>query len=79
MDEFEERTRQLTQPCNGQLPRPWMTRMENPWEADVFIVGMNQRNPYSDIDIPHRRHLDTLFNRNGESCRRLYDSEQLRH
>ena len=73
MDKFEEKIRELTAPINGQLPRPWMTRMRDPLEADVFIVGRNQRNPYSDIEILHRRHLDALFNRNGESCRSLYD------
>ena len=39
----------------------------------MFIVGRNQRNPYSEIGILHQRHLDALFNRNGESCRGLYD------
>ena len=73
MDKFEEKIRELTEPINGQLPRPWMTQMRNPLEADVFIVGRNQRNSYSAIEIRHQRHLDALFNRNGESCRRLYD------
>ena len=72
-DKFENRIRELTRPLNGQLPRPWMTKMKNPLEADVFIIGMNQRNGYPAMDIPHRRHLDALFNRNGESCRGLYD------
>ena len=43
-NKFEEQIRRLTEPINGQLPRPWMTEMRNPLEADVFIVGMNQRN-----------------------------------
>ena len=73
MDEFEEMIQELTKPINSQLPRPWMTRMKNPLEADVFIVGMNQRNAYSAEDIPRQRHLDALFNRNGESCRGHYD------
>ena len=73
MDKFEEKIRELTKPINGQLPRPWMTQMRNPLEADVFIVGRNQRNPYSEIEILPQRHLDALFNRNGESCRGLYD------
>ena len=72
-DKFEETIRRLTRPANGQLPRPWMTRMKHPLEADVFIVGMNQRNEYLARDISHQRHLDALFNRNGESCRGLYD------
>ncbi len=72
-ENFEQTIRRLTQPINGQLPRPWMTRMANPLEADVFIVGMNQRNPYPAENIPHQRHIDALFNRNGEDCRSLYD------
>ena len=72
-EKFEERIRELTQPVNGQLPRPWMTQMKSPLEADVFIVGMNQRNGYPANDIPHPRHLDALFNRNGESCRGIYN------
>ena len=50
-----------------------MTKMTNPLEADVFIIGMNQRNGYLESDIPHGRHIDALFNRNGESCRGIYD------
>ena len=73
MDKFAETIRELTEPINGQLPRPWMTKMRDPQEADVFIVGMNQRNTYSATEIQHERHLDALFNRNGESCRGLYD------
>ena len=72
-DKFEERIRELTKPINGQLPRPWMTDMKNPLEADVFIVGKNQSREYPAADIPHQRHLDALFNRNGESCRGLYN------
>ena len=71
--QFEETIRRLTRPANGQLPRPWMTRMTRPLEADVFIVGRNQRNEYLARDISHQRHVDALFNRNGESCRGLYD------
>ena len=72
-DQFEETIRKLTEPINGQYPRPWMTEMENPWEADVFIVGMNQRNGYDVDRVSHQRHFDALFNGNGESCRGLYD------
>ena len=74
MSEFEETIGELTQSLNGQYPRPWMTKMEDPFAADVFIVGRNHRNGYSDTSLgPHKRHLDALFNRNGESCRAMYD------
>ena len=70
---FEERIRELTEPINGQLPRPWMTKMTNPLKADVFIVGRNQARKYPSGEISHQRHLDALFNRNDENCRGLYD------
>ena len=73
MNEFEKEIESLTQPINDQYPRPWMTKMKNPLEARVFIVGRNQRNGYPVNEISHRRHLDALFNKNGESCRGLYD------
>ena len=72
-DNFEERIRKLTWPINRQLPRPWMTDMSNPLKADVFIVGMNQAKLYRVEEVSHERHIDALFNRNGESCRGLYD------
>ena len=72
-DSFEEKIRELTKPINGQLPRPWMTEMTNPRDAEVFIVGMNQAKKYCAERIPQQRHIDALFNRNGESCRTLYD------
>ena len=71
--EFEENLRLLTEPINGQLPRPWMTEMTNPLAADVFIVGRNQATTYDAGNICHRCHMDALFNRNGECCRALYD------
>ena len=72
-DRFEETIRKLTEPINGQLPRPWMTEMKNPLNSDVFIVGRNQSKGYLAKDILHQRHLDALFNRNGESCQGLYN------
>ena len=72
-NKFEETIRKLTEPINGQYPRPWMTEMKNPWEAEVFIVGKNQENGYGVNKISHQRNLDALFNRDGESCRGLYD------
>lgn len=71
--QFETGIRELTKPINGQLPRPWMTRMKDPFRARVFVVGMNQSREYPAGQISHERHLDALFNRNGETCRGLYD------
>jgi hypothetical protein len=51
-----------------------MTDLPDPRQAAVFIVGKNQRNGYPVEQVgSHERHLDALFNRNGQSCRRLYD------
>ena len=72
-NQFEETIRELTEPINGQFPRPWMTQMKNPWDAEVFVVGRNQKNGYAVDKVSHRRHLDALFNQDGESCRGLYD------
>ncbi len=73
MDSFEEKIRELISSINGQPPRPWMMAMTNPPEADVFIVGRNQSKCYWANAISHERHVDALFNRNGESCRGRYD------
>jgi hypothetical protein len=39
---FESAIRSLTAPINGQFPRSWMTDLQNPLLASVFIVGQNQ-------------------------------------
>jgi hypothetical protein len=72
-ESFEETIRALTRPINGQYPRPWMTRASDPRACKVFIVGKNQRNGYCQEALTHDRHLDALFNRNGETCRGIYD------
>lgn len=71
---FEATISQLTQPVAGQYPRPWMSSLQDPLEARVFIVGMNQAKGYPVDSVgSHARHMDALFNRNGQSCRGLYD------
>lgn len=69
---FEIAISALTQPINGQYPRPWMTDLSDPLAAKVFIVGRNQARRYDTASVSHQRHMDALFNRNGESCRSLY-------
>ena len=73
MTALEQAITELTQPIAGQFPRPWMTDLAAPQEANVFIVGKNQRNGYDASKITHERHLDALFNRHGETCRGLYN------
>lgn len=69
---FERAIHEATLPLNGQLPRPWMTDLSDPLSAEVFIVGRNPARSYDAGVLSHARHLDALFNRNGESCRELY-------
>ncbi len=70
---LEQAIRQLTEPLNGQYPRPWMTTLPDPSKAKVFIVGMNQATIYPEREVKHKDYLDALFNRNGQSNRQLYD------
>ncbi len=71
---FEQIIRELTGSINGQYPRPWMTDLANPKDTKVFLVGRNWGVTYSEADIAnHDRFMDAHFNRNGESCRALYD------
>ena len=71
---FEQRIRGLTRPINEQYPRPWMTKLQDPLQATVFIVGKNQAKTYPENMVgSHDRYIDSLFNRSGESCRGLYD------
>jgi hypothetical protein len=72
-DSFERAVALATQPINGQLPRPWMSDLTHPRMAQVFIVGRNPARQYDATAVTHERHLDALFNRNGQSCRGLYD------
>jgi hypothetical protein len=66
--------RELTRPLNGQYPRPWMTKLTDPAQAKVFIVGKNQAKGYPVELVGNQgRHIDALFNRNGQTCRGLYD------
>lgn len=71
--QFEQAILAATRPINGQLPRPWMTDLADPLCADVFIVGRNPARTYDASLLGHERHVDALFNRNGQSCRRLYN------
>ena len=73
LQEFEVAIARLTEPLNGQYPRPWITELSNPLSANVFVVGKNQAKGYESSRISHKRHVDALFNRDGESCRRVYD------
>lgn len=72
MDSLETLARRLTTAINGQYPRPWMTDLTNPAEAEVFVVGYNPATAYEVGTVKYERHLNALFNRNGESCRRFY-------
>jgi hypothetical protein len=70
---FNQAISTATRPINGQYPRPWMTDLINPLDAEVFIVGRNPARTYDASMLSHEPRLDSLFNRNGLSCRALYD------
>jgi hypothetical protein len=71
---LEGSIRRLTQPVNGQYPRPWMTEMMHPEEARVFVVGYNQATGFPAEQVgDHETYIDALFNRNEKSCRKLYE------
>ena len=72
-EHFEATICRLTEPLNDQYPRPWMTDLTDPLLASLFIVGRNQAKGYQSERVTHQRHIDALFNRSGETCRRLYD------
>lgn len=72
---LEDKIRNLTRKINGQYPRPWMTNLTDPMNAQVFIVGANQATAYTDDHVQsHGRHLDILFNRNGYNCYGFYEA-----
>lgn len=72
--ELEERIWKLTEPINGQYPRPWMTTLSDPSDAQIFIVGFNQATEYPvSIVGGHDHFIDALFNRKGQTCRALYN------
>jgi hypothetical protein len=71
--DFEQVITELTRPLNNQLPRPWMTDLKDPREASVFIVGKNQAKTYPADRLDHTRHINGLFNRQGETARGIYD------
>ena len=74
LGELESAIRGLTIPVLGQYPRPWMTEIDNPSEADIFVIGANQATAYAPQIIgSHDRFLDAHFNRNGLNCRALYE------
>ena len=70
MTEFEKLIRELIGPFGSQVLRPWMTDLDDPESANVFVVGINQATTYPANML--ERHIDALFNRNGETNRSLY-------
>ncbi len=70
---LESRMASLLVEVEGQYPRPWMTSMTDLTAAQVFIVGHNQAKTFRADDVTHQRYLDALFNRDGQTCRGLYN------
>lgn len=78
MTEFEDRIRAMTAPRDGAYPRPWTTDTD-PAQVDVLIVGASSAKTFHVIDIGnHEQFLDALWNRNGQTCRAMYDAATLK-
>jgi hypothetical protein len=69
---FEE-IKKLTEPINGQYPRPWTTNLPHPMDAEGMIVGMNQATSYLVTDMSHEKFLNAHFGK-GLNSYDLYRS-----
>lgn len=64
----------MTMPRNGAYPRPWTTDSD-PTAVDVLIVGASSAKKFYVADVgSHEQFLDGLWNRNGRTCRAMYDA-----
>jgi hypothetical protein len=78
MTEFEDRIRAVTGPRDGAYPRPWTTDTD-PALTDVLIVGASSAKTFRVADVGnHEQFLDALWNRNGQTCRAMYDAATAR-
>lgn len=74
MSELERFIWAMTKPHAGAYPRPWMTDT-NPEAALVLIVGASSAKTFhTSVVGNHQKFLDALWNRNGYSCRAMYDA-----
>lgn len=74
MVSLEQRIRELTVPSEGVYPRPWMTDTD-PAQANVLIVGASSAKLFRVGDVgSHDQFIDALWNRNGLTCRAMYNS-----
>jgi hypothetical protein len=74
MTGFRDRIRALTVPRDGIYSRPWTTDTD-PSQADVLIVGASSAKTFYVADVgDHEQFLDALWNRNGLTCRAMYDA-----
>lgn len=72
---LKEMIKKMTQPINGQYPRPWMIDSPaDPASSVVLTVGHNQAKGFPVERVgSHEHYMDALFNRGSETCRQLYD------
>lgn len=71
---FEDRIRSMTAPRGGGYPRPWMTDTD-PEHAQVLIVGASSAKSFAcEVVGSHEQFIDALWNRNGRTCRAMYDA-----
>ncbi len=70
---FEKAISELIVPTDGYWPRPWFTE-HDPMSCNLLLVGASSAKPFAVASLPEKgEFLDAHFNRNGSSCRALYD------
>jgi hypothetical protein len=70
VNDFWDFVYELTNPINGQYPRPWMTRSRQPERSKVWLVGVNQATAFPTTACTHQEFVDSLFD--PDASRRLY-------
>jgi hypothetical protein len=69
---LEDAVCSMIQPAGDQYPRPWMTMMSNPEEANIFTIGKHPSTKYLSRDIDKKEHFNSLFNNPPMSCHDVY-------
>lgn len=78
MTDLEAQLRPILAPLpygGGEYLRPWMTTSRQPLDCKVWVVGANPAKTFPASQVgSFEDYIDALFNRNGKSMRRLYDT-----
>lgn len=78
MSGFEDCIRAMTTPRHDTYPRPWTTDTD-PGQVNVLIVGASSAKTFHTADVgSHDHFLDALWNRNGQTCRAMYNAATIK-